>query len=113
MESTTPGRAFPGRRETGRTRPLASYSLCHGELVVSFGAPDPWRTPATAAARHVDRRGPADLARTDRPDVRLRHHALRRDAPWARRHVPGVRPGAPAMAGQPARRALCAERHRH
>ena len=35
----------------------------------------------------------------DRHDVRLRHHPLRRHPPRPRRHLPGVRPGQPAVAG--------------
>ena len=50
--------------------------------------------------------------RPHRADVRLRHHPLRRHPPRPRRHLPGLRPGQPGLAGRRARGALRAERHR-
>ena len=48
----------------------------------------------------------------DRPDVRLRHHAVRRDPPRPRGDLPGLRPGPAGLAGRRPRRALRAERDR-
>ena len=46
--------------------------------------------------------GAADRAGPDRADVRLRHHALRRDPHRPRRDLRRVRPGAPRLAATPA-----------
>ena len=65
-----------------------------------------------AAVRQLRPPGPPGRARIDRHDVRLRHHALRRDAPGPRRHLSDLRPRLPAVAGQRARGALRPEHHR-
>ena len=50
--------------------------------------------------------------RRHRPDVRLRHHAVRRHAPRPRRDVRRLRPAQPGLARRRPRRALRPERHR-
>ncbi len=47
----------------------------------------------------ADRQVRPVTAGRDRHHVRLRHHAVRRHPPRPRRHLPDVRPGAPAVAG--------------
>ena len=72
------------------------------------GSPPPLRLHDTAGGEIRP-----DHAGGHRPDVRLRHHALRRDAPRPRGDLPGVRPDPPPVARRGPRRALRPERHRH
>ena len=54
----------------------------------------------------------APRPRRRRAALRLRHHAVRRDAPRPRRDVPRLRPAQPGLARRRPRGALRAERHR-
>src|SRR6478672_5014956 len=102
-------------RRNPDARPVGSF-----HLVWSHANLGPGRRPrargqraAAAPARHRHGAGPPDRPGRHGHDVRLRHHPLRRHPPRPRRHLPGVRPRQPGVAGSRARRALRAERHRH
>ena len=105
------GRRSPGRRSDAAAPSHVGSPPCTPGPLPTIpdlpGAGLPLRLHDTATGA-----GAPDRARADRPDVRLRHHALRRDPHRPRGDLRRLRPGAPRLARRRPRRALRAERHR-
>ena len=83
--------------------------------MLSWPAPLLPTLPGTGPERGSGTPRPASWSpsgRGHRPDVRLRHHPLRRDPPRPRRDVPRLRPASSGLARRRPRGALRAERHR-
>ena len=82
----------------------------------SWSAPKVPRLPGTGLPLRLfdtaAERSARPPSRVHGPDVRLRHHALRRHPPRPRQHLPRLRPGQPGVAGRGPRGALHPERHR-
>ena len=127
-----PSPAVTGRRSRGRRSDRLSRSsddpthrTAHLAAGRSVGFAPCVRGRRCPFRRSSDSDGPPPCASTTRPPdrwtttgplagpaLRLRHHAVRRDAPGPRRDLRRLRPAQPRLARRRARGALRAERHR-
>ncbi len=99
-----------GARTGRRTPAVGSH---RAQLARPHPAVPAGQRPRPAPARHGAPRGRADRPGPHGADVRLRHQRpTTHPPPRPRRHLPGLRPGQPAVARPGPRGALRAERHR-